>query len=299
MEAWYIAEYLETLRIRGLAPGTIELARSALAGFFALTAANGSGSFLATEENDAHQWYRSLIEKGYTPKTAAQNHRTVYRFYRWLQQDRGVLLLNPIPKPSFKFEKSFPRRVPDQKEVQELYSRLRERKRYVEQRDYALVDLGYSCGLRRSELMRLDIDDICIDEQHIRVQGKGKKTRIVPVGARALKDLLYYLYHVRPKLMKDGTTKAVFVSWKEGGRRLYKGSIDKIFYRLRQKYGLTEGFTSHGLRHGFATGLIRNGAPVQDVSKMLGHVCLTTTQIYTRLVPTDLKKHHKKYHPRG
>lgn len=110
----------------------------------------------------------------------------------------------------------------------------------------------------------------------------------------------YYVYHIRPKFLKgSGTTKALFVSWKGGGQRMNIRSINKAFGRLRKKYGLGRSFAPHSLRHAFAGDLIRSGAPVEDVSEMLGHKRLETTRIYTRLVPMNLKRCHEKYHPRG
>ena len=123
--------------------------------------------------------------------------------------------------------------------------------------------------------------------------------RIVPVGKRALRDLLHYIYHVRPQFLKHTTTNALFVSWWKGGRRITKVGIRAMLRRLNRKYRFTETLRVHGFRHACATDLLRNGAPVQDVSKLLGHARLETTQIYTRLLPTDLQKHHRAYHPRG
>jgi site-specific recombinase XerD len=196
-----------------------------------------------------------------------------------------------------------PREVPTWHGLQRLYGEsdtsLRQSAGIVDQRDFAMIDLAYSCGLRRCELHNIDIADIDEEQGTLRVRGKGGRQRVVPIGPKTLADLLHYLYHVRPQLCKHGATRALFVSWNQGGKRMHLYSINAAFRRLRKRGVLEKGVTPHRLRHGFATDLIKNGAPVQDVSRMLGHVRLETTQVYTRLYPLDLKAHHTHHHPRG
>jgi integrase/recombinase XerD len=224
-------------------------------------------------------------------------------------RENGFLLLKPCPKVVYESEKRLPRSVPDWQSLQQTYNRLKKSSHYWEQRDYAIIDLAYSCGLRRGELHSLNVDDIEQQDPDnvgtgstIRVKGKGGRERVVTVGPHALKDLLYYVYHIRPKFLKSGTTKALFVSRIGGGQRMNARSINEAFGRLRSKYGFGRSFAPHNLRHAFATDLIRHGAPVSrpvGISRMLGHKKLETTQVYTRLVPMDLKRCHARYHPRG
>jgi integrase/recombinase XerD len=166
-------------------------------------------------------------------------------------------------------------------------------------RSIALVDLAYDCGLRRCELVRLNVQDVNAEEGTIRVRGKYGKDRLVPVGKKTMRTLLHYIYRERPAFLQGNTTDALFVSWAQGGRRISNATVTRTFLRLRRKGKIAGTITSHALRHAFATHLLRNGAPMQEVSEMLGHACLETTQIYTHLAPLDLKEHHRRFHPRG
>lgn len=243
-------------------------------------------------------YYLAVKGKDYVSSTVWKKSHAVYVFYEYLCEN-GFLLLNPCPKVIYESENRLPHSVPDWQSLQQTYKRLKGSIHFWEHRDFAIIDLAYSCGLRRCELQGLNVDDIEQQEGTVRVKGKGGRERVVPVGPRALKDLLYYMYHIRPKFLKGGTTKALFVSWLGGGQRMNTRSINAIFRRLRIKYGFGKNFRPHNMRHAFATDLLRRGAPVQDVSRMLGHKKLETTQVYTRLVPRDLKRCHEKCHPRA
>ena len=305
MEEHLVTDYLESLRIQGRHPDTVAEYGWNLRHFAEHLSGVSAFSFLAAHESTIRGYYLAVKEKGYASKTVWKKCHAVYVFYEYLRKN-GFLLLNPCPKVVYESEKRLPRLVPDWQSLQQTYTRLKKSSHCWEQRDYAIIDLAYSCGLRRGELHGLNVDDIEQQDPDnvgtgstIRVKGKGGRERVVPVGPQALKDLLYYVYHIRPKFLKGGSTKALFVSWIGGGQRMNARSINKAFGRLRSKYGFGRGFAPHNLRHAFATDLIRHGAPVQDVSRMLGHKKLETTQVYTRLVPMDLKRCHEKCHPRG
>jgi integrase/recombinase XerD len=272
--------------------------------FTGYIAAQESFSFFAAKEEDAFTWREELLAGGLQPLTVSKKLLCVHAFYEWLHEC-GYLLVNPLPKPSFAGLHRLPRQLPDSSTLHRAYCKLRTSESLPEQRDYVALDLGYSCGLRRCELHALNLQDITPDDPAqggggtVRVKGKGGRERLVPVGPNTLKDLLHYIYHIRPKLMKGGTTAALFVSWQKGGTRMNIRSFNRAFSRIRRKYGLDRSLTPHGLRHAFGTDMVKNGAPVQDVSKMLGHKKLETTQIYTHLAARDLKQHHQNHHPRG
>jgi len=298
MEYEHIDDFLESLRIQGYTNTTIAQYHTALHGLCAYLVTNDIHSMFAVHEETIHAWRAYLECHGCNRLTALKKLLRVYRFFAWLHK-RGYLLVNPLQKPSFHGVTSLPRRIPARGMVRKAFCTLRESVRVSEQRDYITLDLGYSCGLRRCELHGLDIQDINTEDSTIRVRGKGSKERVVPVGQHTMRDLLHYVYHVRPKLVTTGSTSALLVSWQKGGTRMNMRSINRAFIRNRIKYGLGNDFTPHGLRHAFATDLVKNGAPVQDVAEMLGHTKLETTQVYTHLTAIDLKKNHKKYHPRG
>lgn len=306
MEESLVNEYLESLRRKGRNPATIadygrSLAEYAdyLTGSSVYSHSAGSGQALFAASSGTVAGYMQAVEKKkHSAMTAWKKLHAVHVFYEWLK-DTGRILLNPFPNPKFISVNRLPRRVPCAAVLDHAYRKLRKSPKLPEQRDYMLIDLAYSCGLRRCELHRLDIGDICAEDGTIRVCGKRGRERIVPIGPATLADLQYYIYHIRSKMLKEGVTNAVFVSWMDGGKRMHLYSINAAFRRLRKRYGFDTSLVPHGLRHAFAADLIKSGAPVQDVSEMLGHAKLETTQIYTRLAAVDLKKHHKRHHPRG
>lgn len=255
-------------------------------------------SFYGADRDTVTKYYASLAERGYAPKTAWVKSHAVHAFYKWLL-DSGRILCNPAATPAPLRTQPLPRAVPSWRELRKTYDRLDEAPHWLRERDLALIDLAYACGLRRCELHRLDIGDIDEQNRTIRVRGKGGNQRLAPIGDRALKQVLAYIHYIRPRLAKNSPTKALFVSWQGGGKRMHLYSINAIFKRLRGRDILPRSVTPHRLRHAFATDLVCNGAPVQDVSKMLGHKKLETTQIYTRLMPVDLQRHHKQHHPRS
>jgi len=301
MEPDIIEEYLLHLQSKGYSKETINGYRYTLNGFAAfLAAACECHSLFSVKEEHIFLWCDTCLTVAVLKnKTVRHNYSIIYGFYEWLYTT-GRLLLNPIPKTSFRGIRVLPRRVPHDSVVRRAYTVLHGSKYLADQRDYALIELAYGCGLRRCELHRLDVEDVRIEERTIKVKGKGRKERMIPVGEHTLRAVLYYLFYVRPRILKHGgRTNALFVTWHKGGSRIERSTISKAFWRLRRKYGLEKTFCAHGLRHAFATDLVRNGAPVQDVSAMLGHKEVATTRIYTHLVPRDLKEHHKKFHPRA
>lgn len=298
MEDGLVSDYLEELRLKGRNPLTLSEYDRALRRYAAYLGECSIFSFFAAEGDHIAAYYRRLIDSSLCPSSVHKNAAGVYAFYQWLY-DTGRILCNPAPKPPAFRTNMLPRRRADRISLTTVYGRLRESAHLFEQRDYIAMALGYGCGLRRCELQRLNVEDVCPEDGTIRVRGKRNKQRLVPIGKRCMADVLYYIAHVRPKLLSYGATRALLVSWVGGGKRMHPGSINRAFMRIRRKYSLDSGVTPHGLRHAFATDLVRSGAPVQDVSRILGHAKLETTQVYTRLMPLHLKNHHRKHHPRG
>lgn len=163
-------------------------------------------------------------------------------------------------------------------------------------RDRALFELVYSCGLRISEVSGLTMSRIHLNEDLIRVLGKGSKERIVPLGGEARKRLVFYLQNARPLLLKSGTLcSAVFIN--NRGKGISRKGIWKRFKEIAALAGING--KVHTLRHSFATHLLKGGADLRIVQELLGHADISTTQIYTHLSRDDLKEEHLKFHPRG
>ncbi|MEO1939114.1 site-specific tyrosine recombinase XerD [Candidatus Thioglobus sp.] len=165
------------------------------------------------------------------------------------------------------------------------------------QRDRAMLELLYSCGLRVSELINLSYHNINLNEEYIRIHGKGNKERVLPMGEVAMDYLANYEKNARPYLLKNGQTDHYFLSNRGSGM-----SRQNFFYIIKSyatKAGIDKPLSPHTLRHAFATHLVQQGADLRSVQLMLGHSDISTTQIYTHIQNTQLKSQHSKHHPRG
>jgi integrase/recombinase XerD len=161
-------------------------------------------------------------------------------------------------------------------------------------RDRALFELIYSAGLRVSEAVSLNVSDIFLSEGIARVLGKGAKERLVVFGAEAEQWLKRYLNESRPSLVRSRRISALFLG--RGGRRLSRKGIWKNYAALTTQLGMSSRL--HSLRHSFATELLAGGADLRSVQELLGHVDLSTTQIYTHVDNSMLKENHRRYLPR-
>ena len=295
MEQNLIDEFLHTLQRKGKDEKTVYSYSLSINHFSRYLKAHGIHSFFTVTTDTIHLYYKR--NRTYAPATAYWKAHVVYTFYLWLK-DEGMILTNPVFKLRFRKKKNLIRNIPSHTIVRDIYRKhLKKSTTKYDKRDFILLDLAYSCGLRRCELVNLNVNDIIIDDRTLRIRGKGGKERCVPIGNATMKTLLEYLYNTRPEFIDGHTVQALFVSTHKRRMSLY--SVNDSFYRLRKKYGIPATITPQSLRCLCATDLLRNGAPLQDVSEMLGHACLDTTRIYTKLIPQDLKQHHNKYHPRG
>jgi integrase/recombinase XerD len=164
-------------------------------------------------------------------------------------------------------------------------------------RDRAIIELLYASGLRISELANARLENFNSEERILRVTGKGKKTRLVPVGRKACEALSSYLSTERPKLVKRGTGSEIFLSAR--GTKLTTARLWQIVKRIAQRSGLAANVYPHLLRHSFATHLLSNGADLRIIQEMLGHADIATTQVYTHVDQQRLKSVHRQFHPRA
>lgn len=166
------------------------------------------------------------------------------------------------------------------------------------QRNKAILEILYGCGLRVSELVNLKISNLYLDIEFIKVEGKGSKERLVPIGTQAIKYLTTYLEQVRPHApIQPGYEDIVFLNRR--GRTLTRVMIFIIIKDLAQKIGLEKAISPHTFRHSFASHLVEGGADLRAVQDMLGHESITTTEIYTHIDRDYLHSVITQYHPRS
>ncbi len=165
------------------------------------------------------------------------------------------------------------------------------------ERDKAIIETLYSCGLRVSELTNLKISNIYFDASFIRVIGKGDKERLVPLGSKAIKQIEIYMHQVRNHIaIKKGNEDFVFLNNK--GTKLSRIMIFMLIKKLVAQVGIQKNISPHTFRHSFATHLVEGGADLRAVQEMLGHESITTTEIYTHLDRSYLRQTLMAYHPR-
>ena len=164
-------------------------------------------------------------------------------------------------------------------------------------RDRAMLELAYGAGLRVSEWISLNVRDVMLQDHLVRVFGKGAKERLVPIGRRAIGATAIYLRELRPKLEKGEGKGVLFLNAR--GQPLSRMGAWKILRKYVDQVGITKPVSPHTLRHSFATHLLEGGADLRAVQEMLGHVDISTTQIYTHVDREYLRTVHKQFHPRA
>lgn len=216
-------------------------------------------------------------------------------FFRYLQQE-GLLDKNVTDTmDSPRLWKILPDTL-SEKEV-DLLLRAPDMRKPLGVRDRAILEMFYASGLRVSELANLQLSDLHIDDGYIRVIGKGRKERVIPVARDSANILECYLNEVRPMLCDNPHVQNVFVTKRDSG--LCRQRLWQIIKTYTKKAGIMKNVTPHTLRHSFASHLLQNGAPLRVIQEMLGHADIATTQIYTHVNPERLKSIHQKFHPRA
>jgi integrase/recombinase XerD len=241
--------------------------------------------------------YRTGEGKAYTTGTIIARVRALKRFFEFLEE-KNIIFINPmeyIREPQK--DKTLPRDILTVKEMQKLLDQPNLGTR-TGIRDRTVLELFYSTGIRLEELCRLTIYDADLTGGMLRInQGKGRKDRVVPLGKHAVRFLREYIAKVRPHFTrKNRASRQLFVNFQ--GEPLSKQMVSVMIRGYARGAGLGKKVTAHTFRHTFATQLVKNGAEIVAVQKMLGHADLKTTQGYVRALGLDVKKVHKASHPR-
>ena len=240
-------------------------------------------------------YIRVLNDGGMAPASISRIISSIRTYYRFLSSE-NILNENPVllinnPK--------LPKKLPDvlsEKEISFIINAIQETSQFY-QRDKAIIEMLYSCGIRVTELCNLEMSNLFIDEDLIRVMGKGNKERLLPLGVRSKKYVSEYIKHSRNSYIKKSGSSFIFVS--RNGNQLTRAMINIILNKWTQVSGLYKSVSPHKLRHSFATHLLEGGADLRFVQALLGHSDISTTQIYTHIDKHYLKEVYKIHHPRS
>lgn len=237
-----------------------------------------------------------LKERQYTSATVARKVAAVKSFFNFLA-DEDVVQDNPTENlESPKVRKRLPR-ILSRRQVEKLLAQPAKRSGAKALRDVALLELLDATGMRVSELVSLDLDDISLEMATVRVRGKGGKERIIPIHRQAVKALRTYLEKGRQAFLKEPEQTALFLNPR--GTQLTRQGLWLIIKKYVQQAGIKEDVTPHTLRHSFATHLLEGGATLRDVQELLGHSNISTTQVYTHVSTQRLRETFDESHPRA
>jgi len=240
-------------------------------------------------------YIRVLNDRRMAPTSISRIISSIRTYYRFLSSE-NILDENPVllinnPK--------LPKKLPDvlsEKEISLIINAIQESSQFY-QRDKAIIEMLYSCGIRVTELCNLEMSNLFINEDLIRVMGKGNKERLLPLGVRSKNYVDNYIKHSRNSHIKKSGSSFVFVS--RNGNQLTRAMINIILNKWTQISGLKKSVSPHKLRHSFATHLLEGGADLRFVQALLGHSDISTTQIYTHIDKHYLKEVYKIHHPRS
>ncbi len=255
----------------------------------------GAGSPSEVGSRSLREYIYHLKDLGLAPASIRRNISAVRTYFKFLLGEGHV-----VSDPSERLEtpKKW-RTLPEVLGVDEIERLLAapsldERLAF---RDRAMLEVAYGAGLRVSEWISLGVRDVMMQDHLVRVFGKGAKERLVPIGRRAIGAIAIYLRELRPTLEKGEGKGVLFLSAR--GQPLSRMGAWKILRKYVDKAGITKPVSPHTLRHSFATHLLEGGADLRAVQEMLGHVDISTTQIYTHIDREYLRSVHKQFHPRS
>lgn len=251
-------------------------------------------NYAKANKEDMKTYLEYLKEIGKKPSTVSRNLASIRSFYQFLIRVKKVKHDPTEDIQSPKIEK----RVPSVLTAQEVELLLDQPKDVDLKgtRDKAMLEFAYATGMRVTEIISLDIDDVNLEESFV-VCRNGSKQRNIPLGSMSLKALKEYVEEARPILIKNENEKALFVNI--NGTRLTRQGFWKIIKYYKEQAHIEKDITPHVLRHSFATHLLQNGADLKAIQTMLGHSDISSTQVYMQFQDSGLKDIYQKAHPRA
>ncbi|MCE0454962.1 MULTISPECIES: site-specific tyrosine recombinase XerD [Staphylococcus] len=291
-----IEEYLKFIQIeKGLSENTIGAYRRDLKKYQLYMQEQKIAHIDFIDRQTIQECLGSLIDQGASAKSIARFISTIRSFHqfalreKYAAKDPTVLIETP------KYEK----KLPDVLDVEEVIQLLEtpDLTKNNGYRDRTILELLYATGMRVTELIQIEIDDVNLIMGFVKVFGKGNKERIIPLGDTVIEYLDTYINTVRPQLLKKTVTNVLFLNLH--GRPLTRQGIWKLIKQYGLRANITKTLTPHTLRHSFATHLLENGADLRAVQEMLGHSDISTTQLYTHVSKTQIRQMYNQFHPRA
>lgn len=279
----------------GLSDNTIKSYKSDLRNFSNYLKNRGIKRFQDARSSMMINYIEKEKERGLTENSISRSLVTVKMFYKFMIME-GKISRNPMSSVSTpKLQKRLPE-VLHYKAVEKMLQ-IPDCNKKLGVRDRAILELMYATGARVSEVASIKVEWVNLDYGYVRCQGKGSKQRIVPLGAKAVSSITKYLQEVRPLISKDNGNDTLFLS--RTGKKLRRENIWELVKKYAILAGTKSSISPHTLRHSFATHLLEGGADLRSVQEMLGHVNISTTQIYTHVDRKFLKSVHQRFHPRA
>jgi len=294
-------EFERSLKVLNRAPRTIREIMRKLNVFFDYLRSLGIKHIDGISKDVVMSWqvemYQSLSAKGSPYSVSYQNSMlcVVKQFMEFLRQN-SYIMSNPAKDIQYARQpKTLPRSILSKSEARKIMQ-APDTKSVIGYRDRTILEVLYSSGIRKTELRNITVKDVDYDDGFIRVNGKGNKERVVPIGRIACRYLENYIKSVRPELIKDPYNDTLFLSSR--GNRFNHNAVWALVKKYAKKAKIKKNIHCHTYRHTCATLMLRNKADIRTIQELLGHSSLDSTQVYTRVSINDLKEVHKRCHPR-
>ena len=252
-----------------------------------------NSSILSIDKNSMRKYINKVGEE-IDPRSLSRNISSLKSFFKFLVLSK-VISVNPmetINNP--KIRKALPKVLSEEEINLLLDIKL---KNHFDYRNKAMIELMYSSGLRVSELVNLNVNDVDLDNDLIRIFGKGSKERIIPINDYAASSLNEYLLNHRKELFKHGENNYLFLN--NHGNKMTRQGFFKILKKIAVEKGINTDFSPHTLRHSFASHLLKYGADLRSIQELLGHSDISSTQIYTHISNEKLRNNYEEFHPHG
>ena len=293
----YLKDFFIYLRMeRNLSENTISAYSIALKRYIVFLTDRGIKNADEVTYDVVEGMFTELSALGLSARSVAQNLSALKAFHRFLEDED---ISKKDPTQNFQTPR-MSKKLPQVLEYSEIKSILNsvDSSSLIGIRDRTMFEVLYGAGLRVSELINLIMGNIFKEEGIIRVIGKRSKERIIPLGEEAFRWIGLWLSDARPQLAKMGSS-GDYLFLNARGKNMTRDGFFKLFKKQIEKAGIEKEVSPHTFRHSFATHLLEGGADLRSVQEMLGHVSISTTQIYTHLDREYLKEVHKSFHPRG